>query len=88
LRDHTGGPGPNPTRRQVIEQARPAVLSRLKQIVTRRVRGQVDVHRLVAQGLRLGQGVYIAPTAYLDAGTFRQVARPKFSPPLLTHSRG
>jgi maltose O-acetyltransferase len=44
------------------------VLLRLRQIVTRRVRGQVDVNRLVAQGLRLGQGVYIAPTAYLDAG--------------------
>jgi len=32
------------------------------------MRGQTDVKRLVAQGLRLGQAVYIAPTAYIDAG--------------------
>jgi maltose O-acetyltransferase len=28
----------------------------------------VDVRRLVADGLELGRGVYIAPTAYIDAG--------------------
>jgi acetyltransferase-like isoleucine patch superfamily enzyme len=33
-----------------------------------RVRGQVATHRLVAQGLELGRSVYVAPTAYLDAG--------------------
>jgi maltose O-acetyltransferase len=44
------------------------VLSRVRQIVARRMRGQTDVKRLVAQGLRLGQAVYIAPTAYIDAG--------------------
>jgi maltose O-acetyltransferase len=44
------------------------VLSRLKRRVVGRVRGQVDVNRLVAQGLELGRAVYVAPTAYLDAG--------------------
>lgn len=41
---------------------------RLKRLLARRLRGQVDVNRLVAQGLRLGRGVYVAPTAYIDAG--------------------
>jgi maltose O-acetyltransferase len=44
------------------------VLSKLKRRVAERVRGQVDVRRLVADGLDLGRGVYIAPTAYIDAG--------------------
>jgi len=33
-----------------------------------RLRGQVAPDRLVAQGLRLGRAVYVAPSAYLDAG--------------------
>jgi maltose O-acetyltransferase len=33
-----------------------------------RVRGQVAADRLVAQGLKLGRAVYVAPSAYLDAG--------------------
>jgi maltose O-acetyltransferase len=33
-----------------------------------RLRGEANVDRLVAQGLRLGTAVYVAPTAYLDAG--------------------
>jgi maltose O-acetyltransferase len=45
-----------------------AVLSRLRRRVAGRLRGQVDVNRLVAQGLQLGRAVYIAPTAYLDPG--------------------
>jgi maltose O-acetyltransferase len=44
------------------------VLSKLKRRVAERIRGQVDVQRLVAEGLELGRGVYIAPTAYIDAG--------------------
>src|SRR5215216_1584738 len=40
-----------------------ATLSRL----ARRLRGQVDIDRLVAQGLMLGRGVYVASTAYIDA---------------------
>jgi maltose O-acetyltransferase len=44
------------------------VLSRLTRRVIARVRGQVDVNRLVAQGLQLGRAVYIAPTAYVDPG--------------------
>jgi maltose O-acetyltransferase len=49
------------------ERSRTA-LSRYARRAVMRARGQVDVDRLVAQGLRLGQGVYIAPSAYLDAG--------------------
>lgn len=44
------------------------MLSTLKHRVATRVRGQVDVHRLVADGLDLGRDVYIAPTAYIDTG--------------------
>lgn len=43
------------------------MLSRLKRRVAARLRGHVDVNRLVAQGLVLGRSVYIAPTAYVDA---------------------
>jgi maltose O-acetyltransferase len=32
------------------------------------MRGHVDVKRLVGDGLELGRGVYVAPTAYLDPG--------------------
>jgi maltose O-acetyltransferase len=45
-----------------------AWLSRSKRRLAARVRGQLDRNRLVAQGLELGRDVYIAPTAYLDAG--------------------
>jgi carbonic anhydrase/acetyltransferase-like protein (isoleucine patch superfamily) len=44
------------------------VLSLLKVRTLMRLRGQVGVNRLVAQGLELGRGVYVAPTAYIDAG--------------------
>jgi maltose O-acetyltransferase len=44
------------------------VLSRLKRWSAARLRGQVSVNRLVAQGLELGRAVYIAPTAYVDPG--------------------
>ena len=44
------------------------MLLRLKRRVVAKVRGQVDVDRLIAQGLKLGRAVYIAPTAYLDPG--------------------
>jgi maltose O-acetyltransferase len=40
----------------------------MKRRVARRLRGEVNVDRLVAEGLRLGRDVYVAPTAYLDAG--------------------
>jgi acetyltransferase-like isoleucine patch superfamily enzyme len=43
-------------------------LQRVQRRAVMRARGQVDVERLVAQGLTLGRGVYVAPTAYLDAG--------------------
>lgn len=42
--------------------------SRIKRRLAARVRGQLDRNRLVAEGLELGSDVYIAPTAYLDAG--------------------
>ena len=44
------------------------MLTRLKRWVVAKVRGQVNVNRLLAQGLKLGRAVYIAPTAYLDPG--------------------
>jgi carbonic anhydrase/acetyltransferase-like protein (isoleucine patch superfamily) len=44
------------------------VLTQLRRRLVARVRGQVDVSRLVARGLVLGRGVYVAPTAYLDPG--------------------
>jgi maltose O-acetyltransferase len=44
------------------------MLLTLKRRVAVRVRGQVDMHRLIAEGLVLGRGVYIAPTAYIDEG--------------------
>jgi maltose O-acetyltransferase len=43
-------------------------LSALRRTLTARLRGQVPVARLVAQGLRLGESVYVAPSAYIDAG--------------------
>jgi maltose O-acetyltransferase len=46
----------------------PGVRLRIKRSVAARMRGQVEVNRLVAQGLELGRGVYVAPTAYLDPG--------------------
>jgi maltose O-acetyltransferase len=45
-----------------------AVLSRVKRWSAARLRGQIVVNRLVAQGLELGRAVYIAPTAYIDPG--------------------
>jgi maltose O-acetyltransferase len=41
--------------------------SSLRRRLAARLRGQVGVERLVAQGLQLGRAVYVAPTAYLDA---------------------
>jgi acetyltransferase-like isoleucine patch superfamily enzyme len=43
-------------------------VSRLRRRILARVRGHVDVSRLVARGLVLGHGVYVAPTAYVDPG--------------------
>jgi maltose O-acetyltransferase len=43
------------------------VRSTLKRRIAARLRGEIDVNRLVAQGLELGRAVYVAPTAYLDA---------------------
>jgi maltose O-acetyltransferase len=45
-----------------------SVLSQLMRRVLARVRGQLDVGRLIAHGLQLGRGVYVAPTVYLDPG--------------------
>jgi maltose O-acetyltransferase len=42
-------------------------LEQLKRGAAGRVRGQVDVGRLVTQGLVLGRDVYVAATAYIDA---------------------
>ena len=49
-------------------RGRSALLPRLRRGLARRLRGQVNVDGLVAQGLELGRSVYIAPTAYIDAG--------------------
>jgi maltose O-acetyltransferase len=45
-----------------------ARLSRLKRRVADRVRGQLSPDRLVALGLELGEGAFIARTAYVDPG--------------------
>lgn len=45
-----------------------ASLSRLKRRVADRVRGQLSPDRLVALGLELGEGAFIARTAYVDPG--------------------
>jgi maltose O-acetyltransferase len=43
-------------------------LELLKRRVLDRVRGEVNINRLVAQGLELGRGVYIGQRVHLDAG--------------------
>lgn len=43
-------------------------LERLKRRALQRVRGEVNVDRLVAQGLELGRGTYIGRGVYIDAG--------------------
>jgi maltose O-acetyltransferase len=40
----------------------------MRRTLAARIRGHTDVERLVGQGLELGEGVYVAPTAYLDPG--------------------
>jgi maltose O-acetyltransferase len=40
----------------------------IKRKLAARIRGHVDVDRLVAEGLEIGRVVYVAPTAYLDPG--------------------
>lgn len=45
-----------------------ARLSRMKRRVADRVRGQLSPDRLVALGLELGEGAFIARTAYVDPG--------------------
>jgi maltose O-acetyltransferase len=45
-----------------------AVAVQLARRAIMRLRGQVAVSRLVAQGMVVGRAVYVAPTAYLDAG--------------------
>jgi len=55
------------TRVGPVPQFRRSV-SRMKRRVADRVRGQVSPDRLVALGLELGDGAFIARTAYLDPG--------------------
>jgi maltose O-acetyltransferase len=50
----------------VRDRAVSGVLERVRRFVQYRVRGYVDPNRLVRQGLRLGERVYIAPGTVID----------------------
>jgi maltose O-acetyltransferase len=50
----------------VRDRAVSGALERVRRFVQYRVRGYVDPNRLVRQGLRLGEGVYIAPGTVID----------------------
>jgi maltose O-acetyltransferase len=43
-------------------------VERLQRGALRRLRGDLDVDRLIAEGLRIGRGTFIAGDAYLDPG--------------------
>ena len=43
-------------------------VERLQRRALRRLRGELDVDRLVAQGLQIGRGTFVARDAYLDPG--------------------
>ena len=43
-------------------------LDRLKRRVRQRLRGEMDIDRLVAEGLELGRGTYIGRGVYIDPG--------------------
>jgi maltose O-acetyltransferase len=45
-----------------------ATFDRVKRRVMQRLRGEVNVDRLVAQGLEIGRGTFVARNAYLDPG--------------------
>jgi len=49
-----------PTARQAVERAKRRALQRL--------RGELNVDRLVAEGLEIGRGTFVARNAYLDPG--------------------
>jgi maltose O-acetyltransferase len=50
----------------VRDRAVSGLLERVRRFVQYRVRGYIDPERLVRQGLRLGQSVYIAPGTVID----------------------
>jgi maltose O-acetyltransferase len=43
-------------------------IERVKHRALQRLRGQLNVDRLVAEGLEIGRGTFVADTAYLDPG--------------------
>lgn len=45
-----------------------ATLERLRLRVVQRVRGELNVDRLVAEGLEIGRGTFVARNAYIDPG--------------------
>lgn len=54
-----GRPGWGTTRQQI---------ERIQRRVIQRVRGELNVDRLVAEGLQIGRGTFVARDAYLDPG--------------------
>jgi maltose O-acetyltransferase len=51
-----------------VWRSAPNTVERVKRRALQRLRGQLNVDRLVAEGLQIGRGTFVARDAYLDPG--------------------